>query len=184
VGALYVRRRRRSGARLRLEPLLFGGGQERGLRSGTLPVPLLVGFAEAVALAASEREAEALRLAALRDELLERLRRELPGVLVNGPAAGRLPANLNVSFEGVAADALLAQLDDVALSTGSACSSARPEPSHVLAALGLAPESARGAVRIGLGRGTRAADVALAAQRITEEVRRIRGPRAVLDAAR
>ena len=184
VGALYVRRRRRSGPRLRLEPLLFGGGQERGLRSGTLPVPLVVGFAEAVALAAAEREAEAVRLAALRDELLERLRRELPGVLVNGPAAGRLPANLNLSFEGVAADALLAQLDDVALSTGSACSSARPEPSHVLAALGLAPERARGAVRIGLGRGTRREDVARAAQRITEEVRRARGSRAALGAAR
>jgi cysteine desulfurase len=89
--------------------------------------------------------------------------------------ARRLPANLNVSFEGVAADALIAQLEDVALSTGSACSSARPEPSHVLAALGLAKERIRGAVRIGLGRGTREADLERAAERIVSEVRRLRG---------
>jgi cysteine desulfurase len=182
VGALYVRRRRRSGARLRLEPMLHGGGQERGLRSGTLPVPLIVGFAEAVAIAQAERDGEAARLAALRDGLLETLRRELPGVHANGPAGGRLPGNLNVSFDGVEADALLAQLADVALSTGSACSSARPEPSHVLAALGLSPERARGALRIGLGRGNRRDEVERAAQRIVAEVRRIRGERAALAA--
>jgi cysteine desulfurase len=184
VGALYVRRRRRSGARLRLEPMQFGGGQERGLRSGTLPVPLIVGFAEAVALAQAEREAEATRLAGLRDALLESLQRELPGVHTNGPARGRLPGNLNVSFDDAPADALLAQLEDVALSTGSACSSARPEPSHVLAALGLSPERARSALRIGLGRGTRREDVERAAQRIATEVRRIRGDRAALGAGR
>jgi cysteine desulfurase len=177
VGALYVRRRRRSGrGRVRVEPLVFGGGHERGLRSGTLPVPLIVGFAEAVELCVAEREAEAARLGALRDRLLARLAEALPGTQCNGPAgARRLPANLNVSFEGVAADALIAQLEDVALSTGSACSSARPEPSHVLAALGLAKERIRGAVRIGLGRGTREADLERAAERIVSEVRRLRG---------
>jgi cysteine desulfurase len=185
VGLLYVRLRRRSGSRLRVEPLVFGGGQERGLRSGTLPVPLIVGFAEAVALAAAEREAEAARLAALRDALLEALRTALPGVHVNGPArAGRLPGNLNVSFDGVAADALIAALEDVALSSGSACSSARPEPSHVLAALGLPAERARGAVRMGLGRGTRPDDVARAAERIASAVRALRGERAALGLAR
>jgi cysteine desulfurase len=185
VGLLYARLRRRSGARLRLEPLLHGGGQERGLRSGTLPVPLIVGFAEAVALAAAEREAEAARLAALRDGLLEALRAALPGVHVNGPTrGGRLPGNLNVSFDGVAADALIAALPDVALSSGSACSSARPEPSHVLAALGLPAERTRGAVRIGLGRGTRPGDVAFAAERIASAVRGIRGERAALGLAR
>jgi len=184
VGALYVRRRRRSGAKLRLEPLVFGGGQERGLRSGTLPVPLLVGFAEAVALAQAEREAEAARLAGLRDHMFEALCRALPGVARNGPLAGRLPANLNVSFEGVEADALLAQLEDVALSTGSACSSARPEPSHVLAALGLPPERARSAVRVGLGRGTSAEEVERAVERIATEVRRIRGERAAAGVGR
>jgi cysteine desulfurase len=187
VGLLYVRLRRRSGGRgrLRLEPLLHGGGQERGLRSGTLAVPLIVGFAEAVALAAAELSAEAARLAALRDQLLEALQSALPGVHVNGPArTGRLPGNLNVSFDGVAADALIAALEDVALSSGSACSSARPEPSHVLAALGLPAERARGAVRMGLGRGTRAEDVARAAERIAEAVRRVRGERAALGLAR
>jgi cysteine desulfurase len=176
VGALFVRRRRRSGGgRVRVEPLVFGGGHERGLRSGTLPVPLIVGFATALELCVAEREAEAARLGALRDLLLARLAEALPGVLCNGPAgARRLPANLNLSFEGVAADALIAQLEDVALSTGSACSSARPEPSHVLAALGLPKERIRGAVRIGLGRGTREADVLRACERIVSEVRRLR----------
>jgi cysteine desulfurase len=178
VGALYVRRRRQSGARLSLAPILFGGGQERGLRSGTLPVPLIVGFAEALALALAEREVEASRLAALRERLFALLTSGLPGVQRNGPAAGRLPGNLNLSFAGVEADALLTQLEDVALSTGSACSSARPEPSHVLAALGLGPERARGALRIGLGRGTSEAEVERAAARIAAEVRRIRGEKA------
>jgi cysteine desulfurase len=185
VGLLYVRLRRRSGARLRVEPLLFGGGQERGMRSGTLPVPLIVGFAEAVTIAVAELAAEAARLAALRDALLDALRAALPGVHVNGPArAGRLPGNLNVSFDGVAADALIAALEDVALSSGSACSSARPEPSHVLAALGLPAERAHGAVRMGLGRGTRPDDVARAAERIADAVRAVRGERAALGLAR
>jgi cysteine desulfurase len=179
VGALYVRRRR-SGARLTLEPILFGGGQERGLRSGTLPVPLVVGFAEALALALAERETEAIRLTALRERFFSLLASALPGVTRNGPSAGRLPGNLNVSFAGVPADALLTQLEDIALSTGSACSSARPEPSHVLAALGLAPERARSALRIGLGRGTSEAEVERAAERIAAEVRRIRGEKAAL----
>ena len=178
VGALYARRRRRSGARLTLEPILYGGGQERGLRSGTLPVPLIVGFAEALALALAEREAEARRLAALRERFFALLAGALPGVQRNGPVEGRLPGNLNVSLAGVEADALLARLEDVALSTGSACSSARPEPSHVLAALGVAPERARSALRIGLGRGTSEAEVEYAAARIAAEVRRIRGEKA------
>jgi cysteine desulfurase len=184
VGALYVRRRRRSGARIALEPILFGGGQERGLRSGTLPVPLIVGFAEAVGLAVAEREAEAVRLTALRERFFALLSGALPDVGRNGPAAGRLPGNLNVSFADVPADALLTQLEDVALSTGSACSSARPEPSHVLAALGIAPERARGSLRIGLGRGTTQAEVERAAARITAEVRRIRGEKAALGLGR
>ena len=185
VGLLYVRLRRRSGARLRIEPLLHGGGQERGLRSGTLPVPLIVGFAEAVAVATAALEEESARLAALRDALLVALQGALPGVHVNGPArSNRLPGNLNVSFDGVAADALIAALEDVALSSGSACSSARPEPSHVLAALGLPAERARGAVRMGLGRFTREADVARAAERIASAVRTVRGEKAALGLAR
>jgi cysteine desulfurase len=176
IGALYVRRRRRSGSgRVRIEPLVHGGGHEHGLRSGTLPVPLIVGFAAAVELALADREAEATRQAALRDRLFAALANALPGVHWNGPpAAARLPGNLNVSFDGVAADALLSQLEDVAISTGSACSSARPEPSHVLAALGLPKERIQGAVRVGLGRGTTVAEIDQAAARITEEVLRLR----------
>jgi cysteine desulfurase len=154
---------------------VYGGGHERGLRSGTLPVPLIVGFAAAVELCLEGREAEAKRQALLRDRLFAALEQALPGVHRNGPpASARLPGNLNVSFDGVAADALIAQLEDVAISTGSACSSARPEPSHVLAALGLSKERIQGAVRIGLGRGTTGAEIDHAAARITEEVRRLR----------
>jgi cysteine desulfurase len=176
IGALYVRRRRRSGrGRVRIEPLVHGGGHERGLRSGTLAVPLIVGFATAVELCLADREAEAARQAALRDRLFAALGEALPGVHWNGPSAPRrLPGNLNVSFDGVAADALVAQLEDVALSTGSACSSARPEPSHVLVALGLPKERIQGAIRVGLGRGTTEAEVDRAAARIAEEVRRLR----------
>jgi cysteine desulfurase len=174
VGALYVRRRRRSGQRLRLDPILTGGGHERGLRPGTLPVPGIVGFGVACAIAEAEREAEAQRLLALRERLLAALRGALPGVALNGPERERLPGNLNVSFERVEADALLPRLEDLALSSGSACSSANPEPSHVLRALGLPEDRVRGAIRIGLGRHTSQDQVDRAAQRIAREVERLR----------
>jgi cysteine desulfurase len=175
VGALYVRAGR---PRLRLEPLLHGGGHEGGLRSGTLPVPLIVGFSRAIEIAAAEREAEAGRLSALRQRLLARLSSELPGVAVNGDLERRLPGNLNLRFEGVVADALLADLPDVALSTGSACASARPEePSHVLAALGLSDEAVRGSLRVGLGRSTTRAEIDTAADRIVAAVRALRAAR-------
>ncbi len=178
VGALYVRRRRRaSGARIRVAAILHGGGQERGLRPGTLPVPLIVGFGRALAIASDECAREAARVGALRDRLFALLSAALPGVLRNGPLAERLPGNLNVSFEGAPADALLARLDDVALSAGSACASARPEPSHVLRAMGLPGERARSALRIGLGRDTTEEEIEYAAARIVEEVRALRAAR-------
>jgi cysteine desulfurase len=171
VGLLYVRRR---APRVRLAPRVLGGGHERGLRSGTLPVPLIVGFARAAELCLEEREAEARRLAALRDGLLARLREELEGVALNGDPERRLPANLNVAFEGVDADQLLVELSDVALSTGSACTSAVPGPSHVLAALGHSKARVRSSVRIGLGRFTTAEEVERAAGRIIESVQLLR----------
>ena len=171
IGALYVRR---GPPRLRLAPLLHGGGHERGLRSGTLPVPLVVGFARAVALCLEDLEGEAARLRGLRDRLLAALRERVPGVALNGDPERRLPGNLNVSFEGVAADALLAALSDVALSTGSACASARGETSHVLRALGLSPERVRAALRFGIGRGNDAEQIDAAAARVAEEVARAR----------
>ncbi|RIK97767.1 MAG: IscS subfamily cysteine desulfurase [Proteobacteria bacterium] len=173
IGALYVRGGR---PRVRLEPLLHGGGHERGLRPGTLPVPLVVGFGRAVEIAEAERAAEQPRLAALRDRLLARLD-ALGGVALNGHRSLRLAGNANVAIDGVEADALLAALHDVALSAGSACTSARPEPSHVLRALGLPDAAVRSSVRIGLGRGTTEADVDAAAARIAEEVRALRAAR-------
>ncbi len=172
IGALYVRRGRPA---LAIAPLLHGGGHERGLRSGTTPVPLVVGFARAVALCIADREAEAARLRGLRDRLFDGLCAQLPGqVALNGDPAKRLPGNLNVSFAGVRADALLTALHDVALSTGSACASARGEPSHVLRALSLAPERVRGALRFGLGRATTEAEIDTVIARIAQEVRSAR----------
>jgi cysteine desulfurase len=142
-------------------------------------VPLVVGFARAVSLCLADLEAEAARLISLRDRLYDGLCRELPGrVTRNGDPVRRLPGNLNVSFAGVRADALLTALRDVALSTGSACASARGEPSHVLRALGLAPERIRGALRFGLGRGTTEAEIDTVIARIAEEVRRADGAHA------
>jgi cysteine desulfurase len=176
VGALYVRRGR---PRLRLEPLLHGGGHEWGLRSGSLPVPLIVGFAAALRIAEAEREAEAARLLALRQALLARLEARVSGVRVNGDPERRLPGNLNLSIEGVPGDALVAGCAGLALSTGSACASARPEPSPVLLALGLPPDRVREGFRIGLGRGTREAEVLLAADLIADTAERLRAERAV-----
>jgi cysteine desulfurase len=177
VGALFVGDRR---PRIRLTPLLYGGGHERGLRSGTLPVPLVVGFAKAVELCLQDLPAETERLAALRDRLWEGLRSELPDLRLNGPAPGgdRLAGNLNVCFAGIQADGLLLRLRDVALSTGSACASSRGEPSHVLAAIGLSPAEARSAVRFGIGRGNREEEIDRVVLRLAEEVSRARKARA------
>lgn len=174
IGALHVRSGR---PRIHLAPLLHGGGHENGLRPGTLPVPLIVGFAKAVELAVAEREAEADRLSALRSRLLDRLREGLGEVLVNGDLERRLPGNLNLRVPGIDADALLAALPEVAISTGSACASARPEPSPVLRALGLSDADVRASVRLGLGRGTTAAEADAAAERIVAAVRAQRARR-------
>ena len=170
IGALYVRRR----PRVRLEPLIDGGGQERGLRSGTLPAPLIVGLGEACAIAGRERAAEAERLLALRQRAYDGLAARLSGVALNGDAERRVPGNLNLSFEGVEAEKLLAWLDDVALSSGSACTSASVEPSYVLRALGLPDARANASLRIGLGRFTTAAEVDYAVGRIAEGVEALR----------
>jgi cysteine desulfurase len=174
VGALWVRRGR---PRIPLVPQLHGGGHERGLRSGTVPVPLAVGFGRAARLAVEGLDAEADRLRFLRERLWERLRAALPGVHLNGHPERRLPGNLHVSFDGVVADALLAEVPGLALSTGSACTSARPEPSHVLRALGLPEERVRGGVRIGLGRFTSEAEIETAADLLVAAVLRLRSAR-------
>jgi cysteine desulfurase len=155
TGALFVRRG------TRLEPLLHGGGQERGLRSGTEDVAGAVGLAIAAELAESEREMEAARLAALRDRLEAGLRARVPGLRINAAGAPRLPHVCNVSAPGADAEMLLMALDleGIAVSSGSACSSGAVEPSHVLTAMGLPAELAGPSVRFSLGRETRAADI-------------------------
>jgi cysteine desulfurase len=173
VGALYVRRG------LRLSPQMDGGGHENGMRSGTLNVPGIVGFGEACAIAAREMAAECVRVRGLRDRLLEALRAGLDGVHLHGSMEHRLSGNLNVSFEGVEGDALLVALPDLAISTGSACSSHGTEGSHVLEAIGVPPELLQSATRFGLGRFTTAQEVDYAARRVVEVVRKLRSERPV-----
>jgi cysteine desulfurase len=169
VGALYVRRR---APRVRLEPQLHGGGHERGVRSGTLNVPGIVGLGKACELAESLRAAEAERVAGLRDRLQDRLFMAIEGIHLNGHPTDRLPGNLHVSLEGVESQALLMGLKEVAASSGSACASDRLEPSHVLAAIGR--DTALASLRLGLGRGTTVAEVDRAAEIIIQEVERQR----------
>jgi cysteine desulfurase len=159
VGALFVRRR----PRVRLVPLFSGGGQERGLRSGTLPAPLIVGLGEACRLAAAEMAEEAARLADLRAALLEKLLATVPGLAVNGSMMARIPGNLNVAFPAASAQALMAAAPDLCVSTGSACASAEIEPSYVLKAMGVPDAAAARSLRIGIGRFTSAADIDYAA---------------------
>jgi cysteine desulfurase len=171
VGALYVRRRER---RVELAAQMDGGGHESGMRSGTLNVAGIVGFGAACAIAAQEMEEESSRVARLRDRLLARLSESIEGIAVNGSLESRLPGNLNVRFAGIDASTLVTALPDVAVSTGSACSSAAPEPSHVLLAIGLSPAEARSSIRFGLGRFHSDEDIDFASGRVVEEVRRLR----------
>tara|TARA_R110002110_G_scaffold2756_1_gene13314 strand:+ start:62998 stop:64182 length:1185 start_codon:yes stop_codon:yes gene_type:complete len=166
IGALYTRRRPR--ARLLAE--MSGGGQERGNRSGTLPVPLVVALGEASVVAASEMSAEGARLEGLRARMLERLGARHGDMFVNGAMDRRVPGNLNVGFPGVDAEALMAALESVAISTGSACTSASVEPSYVLRALGLDDADAGASIRIGIGRFTTETEVDAAADMIAAAV--------------
>lgn len=159
IGALFVRRR----PRVRLTPLFSGGGQERGLRSGTLATPLIVGLGEACRLACEEMAVETDRIRDLRRALVARLQLELPGLRVNGNLDARIAGNLNLTFPGASAADLMETLPDLCVSTGSACSSAAIEPSYVLRALGISDEEAARSLRIGLGRFTSAADIDYAA---------------------
>ncbi len=171
IGALYVRRTR---PRIRIEPLIHGGGHERGLRSGTLPVPLIVGMGHALELAVAERDAEADRLLALRERLWTGLEANIPDIQINGHPTQRLPGNLNVSFSWVEGEALLMSIDDVAVSSGSACTSASLEPSYVLKSLGVSDRLSHSSVRFGIGRFNTEADIDYTIARFTEVVARLR----------
>ena len=166
-GALFVRRMK---PRLALPPQLLGGGQENGLRSGTLNVPGIVGLGRAAELCRMEMPDESSRLGALRDRLLDGLRRRIADVRVNGTLDRRLPHNLHVSFPGVEGERLLMALGDLAVSTGSACSSGSQAPSHVLEAIGATTEDAGASVRFGLGRSTTIEDVDFAIDRVATVV--------------
>ncbi len=170
IGVLFMRRRPRA----RLEPLFSGGGQERTIRSGTVPTPLVVGLGEAAAIAKQDMAEEARRLGALRDHLWQGIQDRIPGVALNGDPDHRLAANLNIAFDGIKALDLIDAMPDVAISTGSACTSAVVEPSYVLRALGLDDERAGSSIRIGLGRFSTEAEIEFALDHLVEAVSRLR----------
>ncbi|HZY05434.1 MAG TPA: IscS subfamily cysteine desulfurase [Anaeromyxobacteraceae bacterium] len=170
VGALYVRRK----PRVRLTPMIDGGGHERGYRSGTLNVPGIVGFGAAAELARAEMPAEAERLLRLRERLRAGIQAGLDLVTLNGSLTHRLPGNLNLSFAYVEGEALMMAVKDVAVSSGSACTSASLEPSYVLRAMGVSDDLAHSSIRFGLGRFTTEEEVEYAVRLFVEKVRRLR----------
>ncbi len=171
VGALYVRRRN---PRVLLSPLIDGGGHERGMRSGTLNVPGIVGFGKAAELCRLEMAADTQRLAGLRDLLNEKLHKGLDEIYINGSVDQRLPHNLNISFAYVEGESLLMGINDVAVSSGSACTSASLEPSYVLKALGAGDDLAHSSIRFGLGRWTTEEEVDYVAKKLITVVTRLR----------
>ncbi|CCQ74481.1 IscS subfamily cysteine desulfurase [Magnetospira sp. QH-2] len=170
IGALFVRRR----PRVRLEALISGGGQERGMRSGTLPVPLCVGLGKACEIAEKEMAAESERLRMLRDRFYKKFNDALSEVFLNGDLEQRIPGNLNLSFAYVEGEGLMMGIKDLAVSSGSACTSASLEPSYVLRALGVEEELAHTSLRLGIGRFTTEEEVDFAVDLIVREVTRLR----------
>lgn len=172
IGALYIRDlpRRRS----QIQPLVFGGGHEQGLRSGTLNVPAIVGMGAALKLSEEIREKENKRLATLRDKLWHGLQERISEIFLNGAMEERLAHNINCGFGGIKSSALLMELKDVALSSGSACTSANPEPSHVLRALGLSKEEAESSIRFSLGRPTTQEEIDIVIERVAAVVEKLR----------
>ena len=163
VGALYIRRK---DPRVQLQPVMFGGGHERGVRSGTLPVPNIVGMGRACDLAADVMNEENLKITTLRDALLQGIRDENPKTLVNGSMEKRVAGNLNMSFPGVNNEAIIAAIPEIAISSGSACTTSTMEPSHVLLALGMSKEEAYSSLRFGIGRFNTEQDIHIAVKSI------------------
>ncbi len=181
VGALWVRSK---GPRVRLTPIIDGGGHERGMRSGTLNVPGIVGFGKACEIARAEMAEEAVRLSGLRNRLQAGLFERLDEIYLNGHPTERLPGNLNLSFAYVEGESLLMGINDVAVSSGSACTSATLEPSYVIRALGIDEELAHSSIRFGLGRFNTEEDVDYVTERVTKEVRRLRDMSPLYEMAR
>ncbi|KAK9173047.1 Aminotransferase class-V family protein [Cryptosporidium meleagridis] len=170
IGAFYIR----SKPRRRIKPLIFGGGQERGMRSGTVPVPLAVGFGEACKIASSEMSSDSIHVKSLFDKLYKGITTQLPDVELNGCGVNRMFGNLNLSFTGVEGESLMMKLYSLALSSGSACTSASLEPSYVLRAIGVGEDVAHTSIRFGLGRFTKHEDVDKAVKEIVESVTLLR----------
>ncbi len=181
IGALYVRRKN---PRVVPEPIIHGGGHERGLRSGTLNVPGIVGLGAALEIARAEMPEESRRLGAMRDRLQASILDRIEDVQVHGHPTERLPHNLSVSFSYIEGESLITALDDVAVSSGSACTSARKEPSHVLRALGVGDDQAQSSIRFGLGRFNTEAEVDYVLERVVGAVRRLREISPLHEAAR
>ena len=171
IGALYVRRKK---PRVRITPIMFGGGHERGFRSGTLNVPGIVGFGKAIELAMEEISSEAERQIGLRQHLYKRLTDELDYVFLNGHPTERLPNNLNLSFGYVEGESLMMGISEIAVSSGSACTSASLEPSYVLRSMGVGDDLAHSSVRFGFGRYTTMEEVNYAADKVIGAVKRLR----------
>jgi cysteine desulfurase len=171
VGALYVRRKN---PRVQLSAIIDGGGHERGMRSGTLNVPGIVGLGKACAIAFEEMSEEARRMAGMRDRLRDKIMGRLDEVFINGSWEHRLPGNLNISFAYVEGESLLMGINDIAVSSGSACTSATLEPSYVLKALGTGDDLAHSSIRFGIGRFNTDAEVDYVADRVVETVSRLR----------
>jgi cysteine desulfurase len=171
VGALYVRRKN---PRVQISAIIDGGGHERGMRSGTLNVPGIVGLGKACAIAQEDMPQESCRLAGLRNRLRDRIMNRLDEAYINGSTEHRLPGNLNISFAYVEGESLLMGINDIAVSSGSACTSATLEPSYVLKALGTGDDLAHSSIRFGIGRFNTEAEVDYVADRVTETVERLR----------
>jgi len=171
IGALYVRKK---APRVRIAPMIDGGGHERGMRSGTLPVPLIVGFGKACELCEQEMPTESVRLAKMRDRLQAGIMKALEEVYLNGHPTQRLPHNLNISFAYVEGESLLMGVKEIALSSGSACTSATLEPSYVLRALGVGSDLAHSSIRFGLGRFNTDEEIDYTIKRIIEIVTKLR----------
>ena len=163
IGGLYIRRK---DPRVQLQPIMFGGGHERGIRSGTLPVPNIVGMGRACDLAADVMNEENLKITTLRDALLQGIRDKNPNALVNGSMEYRAAGNLNMSFPGVNNEAIIAAIPEIAISSGSACTTSTMEPSHVLLALGMSKEEAYSSLRFGIGRFNTEEDIHIAVKSI------------------
>ena len=171
IGALYVRRKK---PRVRIAPLVHGGGHERGMRSGTLPVHQIVGLGKAAELCRLELESDLEKTTALRNRLLDKISSGVPEILINGNQENYLPGNLNISFTFVEGESLLMALRDVAVSSGSACTSASLEPSYVLRSIGLDDENAHSSIRFGVGRFNTEEEVDYVAELVVRSVAKLR----------